>query len=257
MLSIPGEPLSVTAPTLFYIGGFPVTNTMTMAVLNLIFFILLCIAAQRFTVRKPGKFQLMLENALLMITSLIEQVVGDRKVAWRIMPLVTTLVVFILVSNLIMTILPILTGFTYEGAPLFRSHTNDFNTTLALSFGMIVLIQVVSIAKNNPIGHILRYIPLDKVVAGFRKGIGAGVMSFIDVFIGILDIVSEIARIVSLSLRLFGNMFAGELLVGILMGMLAIALPVPIIGLATLSGVIQAIVFGSLTASFLSGVLKD
>lgn len=257
MFTVPGEPLTVGATILGYAGSFPITNTMVMAVFNLVVFILLSLFASTFSVTKPGKLQLAIESLLSVITGLIGQIAGDKKVAARIMPLVATLVIFILVSNLITTILPILSGFTYEGHALFRSHTNDFNTTLALAVGMIVVVQMYSIGKFNPIGHIGRYFPIHKVIAGFRGGIKSGVLSLLEIFLGALDLVSEFARVVSLSLRLFGNMFAGELLVGILMTMLAIGLPVPIIMLATLSGVIQSIVFGSLVASYLGGVLKD
>lgn len=257
MLSLQSEPLSVNSDILGYIGELPVTNTMVMAIFNFGFFIILCIIASRFRVKNPGKLQLFIENILNGITGMIEQVVGNRIIAWKIMPLVATLVVFILVSNLIMTFLPFLSGFTYDGKTLFRSHTDDFNTTVALSFGMVTLIQVVGIVKRNPIGHIFKYIQIPQVIAGFRQGLGGGFLALINAFTGVLDIVSEVARIVSLSLRLFGNMFAGELLVGVLMSMFAIGLPIPIILLSTLSGFIQALVFGSLTASFLAGVLEE
>lgn len=257
MLTVQGEPLSVSAAILGNIAGLPITNTMTMAALDIVVFLLLCVLASRFVVKNPGKVQIAVEQVLQMITGLIEQVVGDRQVAWRVMPLVATLVLFILVSNLIATVLPVLTGFTYEGQALFRSHTNDFNTTVALAFGMVALAQFYSIRKNNVFRHLGKYFQIAPIIAGFRKGIGEGFMAIIGAFIGLLDIVGEVAKVVSLSLRLFGNMFAGELLVGVLMTILAIALPVPIMLLATLSGVIQAIVFGSLVASSLGGVLKE
>lgn len=256
MLTIAGEPLTVSSTILGYIGNLPITNTMTMAIFDLAVFILLCIAASRFSVTNPGKFQIAVEQVMEIITGLLAQIAGGKQVAWRILPLVSTLVVFILVSNLITTVLPVLSGFTYNGQPLFRSHTNDFNTTVALAFGMIIVVQMYSIRRFNPIGHIGRYLPLHKVAIGFSKGIKSGLLSLIDVFLGVLDLVSEFARVISLSLRLFGNMFAGELLVGVLMTMFAIFLPVPIIMLATLSGVIQSIVFGSLVSSYLGGVLK-
>jgi len=257
MFQIAGEPLNVSATVLGYIGDLPITNTMTMAMLDLVFFLILFILVSRFKVSNPGKFQIVIEQLFEAVTNLITQIIGNSKAAARIVPLVGTLVLFILVSNLVITILPVLTGFTYEGEPLFRSHTNDFNTTVALAFGMIVLVQIYSIRKNNIFKHIFRYIQIPQVIKGFRGGIGSGFIALINAFTGILDIVSELARVVSLSLRLFGNMFAGELLVGVLMTIFALFLPIPIILLATLSGVIQAIVFGSLVASYYGGVIGD
>lgn len=257
MLQVAGEPLSVSAAVLGNVGGLPITNTMTMAIFDLGFFILLCIIASRFKVNNPGKLQLIIEMIISTITGLIKQVVGNEKTAKRIMPLVATLVLFILVSNLVTTFLPVLSGFTYNEMPLFRSHTNDFNTTVALALGMVVMVQIYSIGRNNIFGHIFKYIQIPQVIQGFRKGVGAGMISLINAFTGVLDIISEVARIISLSLRLFGNMFAGELLIGVLMTMLAIFLPIPIMLLATLSGVIQSIVFGSLVSSYLGGVLNE
>lgn len=257
MFQIAGEPLSVSATILGYLGDIPITNTMTTAIFDLAFFLVLILIARSFKVKNPGKVQIVIESILQVITSFIEQVAGNRKIAWRIMPLVVTLVLFILVSNLIMTFLPILSGFTYEGQPLFRSHTNDFNTTLSLAVGMVVLTQVYSIRKVNLFGYITRFIQIPQIIKGFSQGIGQGFIAIINAMVGLLDLVSEFAKIISLSLRLFGNMFAGELLIGIFMSFSAILLPIPIMGLSTLSGVVQAIVFGSLVASFFAGVLQD
>jgi len=70
--------------------------------------------------------------------------------------------------------------------------------------------------------------------------------------IGLLDIVSEFAKVISLSLRLFGNMYAGDVLAAILLGTLAIAVPAPWLAMNLLVGVLQALVFGALTAAYYS-----
>jgi F-type H+-transporting ATPase subunit a len=254
---IASEPLPVTAHNLGFIFEMPITNTMTMYAVNIIFFIIIFLLVNRFRIYNPGKFQIFVEYLFKMITGLISQVAGDETIAKKIMPLVFSLIILILVSDLLLTFLPILTGITYLEIPAFRSHTNDFNTTFALATISMIAVHMFSIIRLNPFFYVLRYVKIDRVIQGFRKGISQGMMSIIDFFIGILDIISEFARLISLSLRLFGNMFAGELLQGILMGMFAFLLPLPIIGLSLLTGTIQAIVFGALVSSYLTGALKD
>lgn len=257
MFSVQSEILSVNLNTHGYILGFPITDTMAMSLVNILIFILICVFVSKFKVTNPGKAQLAFESVYVLITGFIEQIAGKKKVAQKVAPVVLTLIIFILVSNLSATFLPFLGAFTYEGETLFRSSTNDFNMTLALAVGMVVLTQLYSITKINLLNYIFRFVKINSVVQGFRKGIKEGLMSLIELFLGLLDIISEFAKIISLSLRLFGNMFAGELLTGIFMGMLAIALPIPIIGLSTLSGVVQSVVFGALVTSYFAGVLED
>ena len=75
-------------------------------------------------------------------------------------------------------------------------------------------------------------------------------MGIINFLIGLLDIITEVARVISLSIRLFGNMFAGEMLTVIILGFVAYGLPVVWMSMSLLVGVIQAMVFGSLTAAY-------
>ena len=81
-------------------------------------------------------------------------------------------------------------------------------------------------------------------------------MKLIDFFVGVLDMVGEVAKSLSLSLRLFGNMFAGDLLMGVFFGLFALVLPAAWTVMSLFSGGIQALVFGALSASFCASALK-
>lgn len=257
MLNIQTDIMSVNLTIHGYFLGIPVTDTVLMSIVNLIVFILIALFVQRFTVANPGKLQLALEYIFQGISGFIRQIAGSEKVTKKVLPLVVILVVFILVSNLSATFMPFIGAFTYNGETMLRSSTNDFNMTLALAVVMVGLTQIFSIINVSLLNYVLRFIKIDAVYKGFRKGIKEGLMAIIDLFLGFLDIISEFAKIISLSLRLFGNMFAGELLTGIFMGMLAILLPIPIMGLSTLSGLVQAVVFGALVTSYFSGVIES
>ncbi len=256
-LSIPSDPLTISVQILDYFHGFPITGTMIMFIVELFLFGILFYFVSKFRVHNPSRFQLGVEMVFQMVRGLINQIAGDDAIAKKILPLVSSLIILILVSDIILTFLPFLTGFTYKGIGVFRSHTNDFNTTFALATISVLASQIFSVVKLKPLNYFFKYIKIKQVFLAFRKSIADGMMSLIDAFIGFLDIISEFAKVISLSLRLFGNMFAGELLQGVLMGIFALMLPLPMIGLSLLSGVIQAIVFGSLVTSYLASALKE
>ncbi len=83
------------------------------------------------------------------------------------------------------------------------------------------------------------------------------VVSLIEFCVGLLEIVSEVAKVLSLSLRLFGNIFAGEVLLTVMLGILAYALPIPFLFLELLVGIIQATVFAMLTLAYLTVATED
>jgi F-type H+-transporting ATPase subunit a len=165
--------------------------------------------------------------------------------------LVTALFLYIGVANLI-TIIPGVASVTYEGVSIFRSPTSDFNTTLGLALAMVVLIQLYAFKQFGFWGYVGKFIQLSGIIKGFKQGVGAGFMAIINFLIGLLDIVSEAAKVVSLSLRLFGNIYAGEVLAVIVLGALAYILPATWMALNILFALVQAVVFGALVAAYYS-----
>ena len=120
--------------------------------------------------------------------------------------------------------------------PLFRGSTADLNTTLALALIAVVSIQYFGIR--------------DLKLAYFKKFINLS--NPIMFFVGILELISEVSKIISFAFRLFGNMFAGEVLLTVIGSLVPIIAPLPFPGLEIFVGFIQALVFSMLTAVFLS-----
>jgi F-type H+-transporting ATPase subunit a len=116
--------------------------------------------------------------------------------------------------------------------------------------------QIVGIKEQGFFGYLSHFIQVKQVWRGFRKSFGEGAVSIIGFFVGLIEIVSEIAKILSLSLRLFGNMFAHEVLTVILLGTFAFAVPAVWMGMGILVGVVQSIVFVALVTVYYSLVLK-
>lgn len=249
---------SIIAPTLGSVGPLTIaTSTITIIFITFLF-IWLC----RFVSRAkliPSRFQHLLEMFYEQVVSFIISLVGDEKVAKRIVPYVGAILLYLLVSNLLFMI-PFLSAFYVtiggEHVQLFRGNTTDFNTTFGMALAVIVILQIVGVREQGLLNYLGHFIKIKEVVNGFKKSIGAGFMSFMSFFVGLIEIISEIAKILSLSLRLFGNMFAHELLTVILLGAFSFVLPVIWMGFGLLVGVVQSIVFISLITVYYSMVLK-
>ncbi|MBL8159677.1 F0F1 ATP synthase subunit A [Candidatus Saccharibacteria bacterium] len=171
----------------------------------------------------------------------IEQVTNDKKMARQLAPLAITLFFFIIV-NYWTGILPFVGPVTYNGLPLFRGLAADLNVTFALAIISMVTVQIYAIRAHGAFGNLGRYLRNP-----FRDPAGA--------FEGVLEIIAEFSRLVALSMRLFGNVFAGEVLlvmVGFLTSYFAvIALPFFMV-FELFIGAIQAYVFFMLTIVFIS-----
>jgi len=233
-----------------------VTNSLIMAVLITAIIALLSYLISKKSKILPKTWQIIFEYLYEAIHGLIDQITGEEKITKKIFYLVAALFIFIGFSNLLGLFIPFLGSFTYKGDSIFRTPTTDFNVTVSLAASMVILIQVASIKKWGLLKHLSNYFKFYEIINGFKKGIGAGFMGIINFAVGLLDIVSEFARIISLSFRLFGNMFAGEMLAVVLLGFLAYILPIGWMAMNIFSGFIQAMVFGSLTAAYYSLAVK-
>lgn len=249
-LSVPFEEASPIQPeVVFHISGFAVTNAMIMGTLLTISFFFLCFYTSKKLRLKPTRFQLLLERLVLSFHSLTKNILGTEKAADQLLPLIGALFLFFGIGNIIVLI-PGLGSITYNGVPLFRTPTNDFNMTFSIAVAMIILTHIASLKTFGIFGHLGKFFKFKELIAGFKKGFGAGMLAVVDFLIGLLDIVSELAKVFSLSLRLFGNMFAGEILAAVLLGAFAIAVPTVWLGMNLFVGILQAMVFGALTAAY-------
>ena len=127
--------------------------------------------------------------------------------------------------------------------PFFRNANTGLNTTLAIALIAMFFVEFWGIRSLG----LFRYAGKFLNFSGFKRGITTG---FIDFFVGILEGISEIARVISFTFRLFGNMFAGEILLFVMMFLIPLALVVPFYGLELFVGFIQATIFAVLTLMF-------
>ena len=144
----------------------------------------------------------------------------------------------------------------YMLAPMFRSAATDLNTTIALALVSVVMAQFFGVKSLGPsyfgkfiaVGSIKRALTTKGV--GCVGRIGALGLGFIDIFVGVLETISEFSKIISFSFRLFGNIFAGEVLLGVMAFLIPYLMSLPFFGLEIFVGVVQALVFMMLTVAF-------
>ena len=220
---------------LFEIMGWPVSNTIISAWVAMALLIVMGLFVRSRLKPVPGKMQNIVEALIEGMEGFMTTVTGDKEKTRKFFPLIATFFLFILFSNWL-GILPGVGSFTVghgvHHVPLFRAPAADLNFTLAFA--------VISVLVTNVLGAI---------AVGVRTHIGK-YLNFtnpINFFIGILEIVSEVAKIISLSFRLFGNVFAGEVLLIIIFSLAPYVIPLPFLFLELFVGIIQAFLFAMLT----------
>lgn len=252
--------LSLAAESIFYILGFPITNSIINTWLALIFFFIFSLALKIKGIHKiPSGLQNFLELVLETVLKYIDSVTHDRKKSEKFLPIIASLFLFILILNW-MGQLPG-TGSLgrwehKEGikilVPFLRPSTSDLNTTLALAIFAVISTHVFGIISIGFLKHFNKYLHFGGLFKAIKTLNPLKIFTaIINFFIGIIELFSEVAKTVSLSLRLFGNVFAGEVLLTVMASLIAYVIPLPFMFLELLVGLVQATIFAMLTLVFM------
>ena len=255
--------ISLVAEELFRVKGFPVTNSLlTTWIAIVVVFVSVFFGMMRRSL-VPRGFQLVLESVYGFFLNLCENVLEDKNLAQKAVPFITTIFIFVFSSN-ILGLIPGVGSIglfkeaeaiapanvdAYEAyqitqkraagekefVPLLRAPSADLNTTLALALISVTVVQVVGF-KTQGFGYLKKFFNFSSPV---------------NFFVGILELISEFAKIISFSFRLFGNVFAGEVLLAVILMLTPYFIPVPFYGLELFVAVIQAFVFAMLTLVFI------
>lgn len=237
-----GIEISVASQSLFTIGGFSITNTLltglvsTLALLSVFAYVIRKIQRGEYN-RFVGLVQWAFEGML----GQIESVIPDKKLARTIMPLALS-IFFVMLASYWMSVLPGLDSIKYNGVPILRSLASDLNFTLVVSLIVFVMVQFLALRAHGPIGNLKRY---------FRNPIKDPIGSFE----GILELIGEVSRYSALAVRMFGNCFAGEILliiIAVLTSYVSVAMLPLFMVFELFIGFVQAYVFFILTVIFTS-----
>jgi len=236
---------------LFQIGGFNITNTMVNTWIALLFFVVVGIIIKKTISLRPRGLQNFIEYFLEILLGYFDQVTGDRKKTMRFLPIVGSVFFFILISNWL-GLLPGTGSITYGGKMLLRPANSDLNLTVAMALTSVIVSHLFGLFTVGIFTHLNKFIQIGTLVKSLRKGPIAIFTAVIELAVGFIEIVSEMAKVLSLSLRLFGNIFAGEVLMTVMASLIGILVPTPFMLLELLVGLIQASVFTMLTLVYLS-----
>ena len=226
--------------------GLPITNTLITSWIVVGILVVTAVVMGKRLRMTPSRFQTLLEWVFSFVYDYVSEILGSRDLGRRFFPLIVTLFLFIFTANIIEFTPGIgSVGFFHTGGeftPLLRSVNTDLNVTLALAIISFVIIELTGIAVLGIFKYGSKFINLHSPI-GF--------------IVGIIELFSEIARLISFSFRLYGNILAGEVLILVAIYFL------PYIGLVSLMmfevfvGFIHAAIFAILTLFFIKIAITE
>ena len=248
--------------TAFILFGFPITNSVIASWFTIIFLVGFCYAVSRRMKIIPGRLQSAFEFMLGGLYDFCNGVAGEEN-GRRFFPVVATIFLFV-AFNAWLSLIP---GFgsieiiNPEGhhIHLLRGANTDINMPLALALMSFVFVEYFGL-RTLGFRYLGKFFNVGRFGQGMgelfkgkpKAGLGKMFTGAIDIFVGMLEMMSEFIRIVSFTFRLFGNMTAGEILLVIAMFLVPWVFALPFYGLELLVGFVQALIFGGLTLVFLT-----
>jgi F-type H+-transporting ATPase subunit a len=256
--------ISISAEKIFTLGGMDITNSMFTSLIVSFTLIAFAFIANRKIkdTSKPEGLQNFVEIIIEALHNLIHSVTGDLKKTRLFFPIISSFLIFILFNNWlgifpgvgtigvvkshqvevaqitdeVFALEEVEAPYTLkeEVIPIIRPGTADLNATLALAIISVFFTQVYGI-KYLSLGYFSKFINFSNPIM---------------FFVGILEIISEFAKIISFAFRLFGNIFAGEVLLVVMAFLAPLIIPMPFYGLEIFVGFIQALVFAMLSLVF-------
>lgn len=236
--------ISLAAEPLFHIGHFTVTNSLFMGtVIVLLTIVGVSLARRKKITLVPRGFYNAAEAFVEFWLDIIDQVTSSRRITLIAFPIVVSFFTYILLSNWI-GLLPGVGSVGLYGEhnghialiPFLRAPSADLNFTLGLATLAIISTWVIGIKELGVVGHLSKFFTLKNPIF---------------TFVGLLEFVGEFARIISFSFRLFGNVFAGEVLLAVIGFLSPMIAALPFMFLEAFVGLIQALVFSMLTLVFI------
>lgn len=236
------------------IFGIPITNTLLTVWLTMALLCLLAVFLNRQLKEVPGKLQNFFEMVIAAVFDYMSEVLESRSLARKFFPLVMTIFLFILLMNWV-GLLPFVDavgihkeveshGEVVEKLiPFFHPPATDLNITIAFALVAFVAIELAGVTLLGFFKYAGKFI-------NFKSPLGFA--------IGIIELLSEMARLISFSFRLFGNIFAGKTLLLVVMFLATpYLLPVPLLAYELFVGFIQAFIFAILTLFFIKLAIEE
>jgi len=247
--------ITLFAEPIYHYNNFSITNALLTSWLAVFIIIILSFVLRSKLRLIPGKIQSFFEIIVEGALGMCDQVTSNRTLSIRIFPIAISVFFFILINNWL-GLLPIGGfGVLEQGEhglafiPFLRGGTADINTTIALAVMAVLganLFGIFSIGLWKTFNKYVNLKVLGGIFTKIRHEPTIIIVAPITFFVGLIEIIGEFAKVASLSFRLFGNVFAGEVLLVSMAALVAYIIPIPFLFLEILVGVIQALIFSIL-----------
>lgn len=250
------EPISLSPNIIFNNTYFPINSAYIATLFTIFLIIALLVLINKNLSKVPNRLQTAAEFIVSYFYEKTLEVEKNKDIAKKYTSLVLSIFIFVFIANQF-SLIPLVSAITVNGLSAFKTPTAHFSLTIALALTVVILSNVIAF-KISPIDHINSIVNIRSVKK--VKSIKDIPSFLLEMFLGILNIIGEFAKVISLSARLFGNIFAGEIMVTIIAGLsifTAYLVPIPFIVIGIFSGVIQAFVFAFLSFSFLTSGVKS
>jgi len=250
------------AEPIAHVGSFAITNSLITSGFALVIIVILSLSIKKSIKKVPTGIQNVMEMIIEGFLGIFDGVTGSRKKSLKFAPVVLAFFFFILINNWL-GIIPGVGSIgqivNHDGEKLFvpylRGATADLNTTLALATLGVVLSHIIGVITIGWWKYLNKFINIKAfldIPGKIRKDPMIILVNPIKAFVGLIEVVGELAKVASLSFRLFGNVFAGEVLLASMSAILAYGIPIPFLFLEVLVGLIQALIFAMLILTYLT-----
>jgi len=251
MIPLAAEPIA-------HLGAFPITNAMVNAWIVTVFFVVVAAIVSRRKQIVPNGIYNAVEGVIDVMSNEIEKIAGSRKQARAFFPLIATIFLVVLANNWLglvpgtgtIGIYGIMHG-EVELIPLLRPAGSDLNFTLAIAVTAVLFSHFAGVRAVGMFEYFSKFVNVKGIWKSLKHGPMAIITAVIEFAVGLIEIIGEFAKTLSLSLRLFGNVFAGEILLTVMLGLISYVVPIPFMFLEILVGIVQATVFAMLTLVYL------
>ena len=234
-----GIHIALASEPVFHLWGVPITNSILLT-----WVVVLLLAGIGTLVGKraklvPGRLQTAFELMFETVLDYMSETLESKQMALKYFPLIATIFLFIFTANMLTFIPGVESIGFHEGSRIvgyFRPVNTDLNTTLALAIIVFLVIELSGIFA-------LGFLKYGSKFVSFKSVMGS--------VVGILELLGNIARLISFSFRLFGNIFAGHVLILVIVFFLPFFVPVPLMLFEVFVGFLQAAIFALLTLVFI------
>lgn len=260
-LDNPKPHVELPSEGIFHTPILTITNTLIASWLTIIVLIGLVYACTRKMKLIPGRLQSLAEVIVEALLNFVKSVAGEKN-SRTLFPVVATIFLYVL-TNAYLALLPFFgtIGITeHDGTfiPLLRAANTDINLPLSIAIVSFICVESWGLRSLGFFHYINSFFNFGQLRDGFislfkgkiRPAISGIMFGFINLFIGMLEILSHFIRIISFTFRLFGNMTAGEILLLVVTFLVPLVASIPFYGLELLVGVLQALIFAGLTLVF-------